>query len=65
MCNTPLPCSKRKLNYRWRDLSFRRGVPLITVLFMFSVMLPIFIPEEVTIDKLLRAIICIIFFESA
>lgn len=42
-----------------------RGVPLITVLFMSSVMLPIFIPEEITIDKLLRAIIGIIFFESA
>ncbi len=46
-------------------IEFWRGVPLITVLFMSSVMLPIFLPEEVTIDKLLRAIIGIIFFESA
>jgi len=46
-------------------IEFWRGVPLITVLFMSSVMLPIFIPEEVNIDKLLRAIIGIIFFESA
>ncbi len=30
-----------------------RGVPLITVLFMASVMLPLFLPEGTTIDKLL------------
>ncbi len=46
-------------------IEFWRGVPLITVLFMSSVMLPIFLPEEMSIDKLLRAIIGIIFFESA
>lgn len=46
-------------------IEFWRGVPLITVLFMSSVMLPIFMPEELSIDKLLRAIIGIIFFESA
>ena len=32
-----------------------RGVPLITVLFMASVMLPLFLPTGMTIDKLLRA----------
>src|SRR5271169_895493 len=32
-----------------------RGVPLITVLFMASVMLPLFLPAGMTIDKLLRA----------
>jgi general L-amino acid transport system permease protein len=32
-----------------------RGVPLITVLFMASVMFPLFLPEGVTIDKLVRA----------
>ena len=37
-----------------------RGVPLITVLFMASVMLPLFVPEEVVFDKLLRALIGII-----
>ena len=42
-----------------------RGVPLITVLFMASVMLPLFIPEEVVLDKLLRALIGIIMFQSA
>jgi len=42
-----------------------RGVPLITVLFMSSVMLPLFFPEGVTLDKLLRALIGITLFESA
>ncbi len=42
-----------------------RGVPLITVLFMSSVMLPLFIPEEVRIDKLVRALIGISLFQSA
>jgi general L-amino acid transport system permease protein len=36
-------------------IEFWRGVPLITVLFMSSVMLPLFLPEGVTFDKLLRA----------
>ncbi len=42
-----------------------RGVPLITVLFMSSVMLPLFFPEGVTLDKLVRALIGITLFESA
>ncbi|BCO10841.1 amino acid ABC transporter permease [Desulfolithobacter dissulfuricans] len=42
-----------------------RGVPLITVLFMSSVMLPIFMPEGMHVDKLVRALIGIIFFQSA
>ncbi|MGB1270542.1 MAG: amino acid ABC transporter permease [Endozoicomonas sp.] len=42
-----------------------RGVPLITVLFMASVMLPLFVPEEVVFDKLLRALIGIILFQAA
>lgn len=46
-------------------IEFWRGVPLITVLFMSSVMLPIFMPEEMSFDKLLRAMIGIIFFQSA
>jgi ABC-type amino acid transport system permease subunit len=32
-----------------------RGVPLISVLFMASVMFPLFMPAGVNIDKLLRA----------
>lgn len=42
-----------------------RGVPLITVLFMASVMLPLFVPENVVFDKLLRALIGIVMFQSA
>ncbi|HEX2151078.1 MAG TPA: amino acid ABC transporter permease [Stellaceae bacterium] len=42
-----------------------RGVPLITVLFMASVMLPLFLPTGMTIDKLLRAQIAFILFSAA
>lgn len=42
-----------------------RGVPLISLLFMSSVMLPLFLPEGLTIDKLLRAQIAIILFAAA
>ncbi|WP_042775916.1 amino acid ABC transporter permease [Sinorhizobium fredii] len=42
-----------------------RGVPLITVLFMASVMLPLFLPQGVTFDKFLRALIGVSFFASA
>ena len=46
-------------------IEFWRGVPLITVLFMSSVMLPLFLPEGVSFDKLLRALIGITLFQSA
>ena len=42
-----------------------RGVPLISLLFMSSVMLPLFLPEGMSIDKLLRAQIAIIMFAAA
>jgi general L-amino acid transport system permease protein len=42
-----------------------RGVPLISLLFMASVMLPLFLPSGVTIDKLLRAQIAMILFIAA
>ena len=42
-----------------------RGVPLVSLLFMASVMLPLFLPEGLSIDKLLRAQIAIILFASA
>jgi len=42
-----------------------RGVPLITVLFMASVILPLFFPEGIDFDKLIRALIGITFFEAA
>jgi general L-amino acid transport system permease protein len=46
-------------------IEFWRGVPLITVLFMSSVMLPLFLPEGMNLDKLLRAMLMVIFFEAA
>jgi general L-amino acid transport system permease protein len=46
-------------------IEFVRGVPLITVLFMASVMLPLFVPENLSPDKLLRALIGIAMFASA
>lgn len=42
-----------------------RGVPLISLLFMASVMLPLFLPEGVSIDKLLRAQLAIVLFVAA
>jgi general L-amino acid transport system permease protein len=42
-----------------------RGIPLITVLFMASYMLPLFLPPGVTFDKLLRALIGVALFASA
>ena len=46
-------------------IEFVRGVPLITVLFMASVMLPLFVPDAYSPDKLLRALIGIAMFASA
>jgi general L-amino acid transport system permease protein len=46
-------------------IEFVRGVPLITVLFMASVMLPLFVPESWSPDKLLRALVGIAMFSSA
>jgi general L-amino acid transport system permease protein len=42
-----------------------RGVPLIAVLFMASVMFPLFLPAGVNIDKLLRAQVAFILFAGA
>lgn len=41
-------------------IEFWRGVPLITVLFMSSVMLPLFMSEGTSIDKLIRALVGVI-----
>jgi len=46
-------------------IEFWRGVPLITVLFMASVMFPMFLPDGVYMDKLVRVIIAITLFEAA
>ena len=42
-----------------------RGVPLITILFMASVMMPLFLPVDMQINNLLRVQIGIILFSSA
>ena len=42
-----------------------RGVPLITVLFMASVVLPLFLPPGTNFDKLLRALVGVALFSSA
>jgi general L-amino acid transport system permease protein len=42
-----------------------RGVPLVSLLFMASVMFPLFLPEGISIDKLLRAQVAIILFAGA
>jgi len=46
-------------------IEFIRGVPLISILFMASVILPLFFPENITFDKLLRALIGITMFQAA
>ncbi|MEN0087347.1 MAG: amino acid ABC transporter permease [Pseudomonadota bacterium] len=46
-------------------IEFWRGVPLVTVLFMSSVMLPLFLPAGTEFDKLLRALIGVALFTAA
>ena len=46
-------------------IEFVRGVPLITVLFMANTMLPLFVPQEWTPDRLLRPLIGISLFAAA
>jgi general L-amino acid transport system permease protein len=42
-----------------------RGVPLLTVLFMASLMIPLFLPQGFDINKLLRAQVAVILFSAA
>ena len=42
-----------------------RGVPLITILFMASTMVPLFLPQGVNIDRVLRAMVGITMFSAA
>ncbi|MER2607166.1 MAG: amino acid ABC transporter permease [Siculibacillus sp.] len=46
-------------------IEFWRGVPMITVLFMASNMLPLFMPEGVDVDKLVRALVGVAIFTGA
>lgn len=53
---------------RWLAIAYIetiRGVPLVSVLFMASVLLPLFLPGGVSIDKLLRAQVAMICFAAA
>ncbi|NIX77746.1 amino acid ABC transporter permease [Microvirga terricola] len=46
-------------------IEFVRGVPLITVLIMANTMLPLFLPGDVTVDRLARPLIGVALFASA
>ena len=46
-------------------IEFIRGVPLITILFMANFMLPLFVPQEWSPDRLLRPLIGVALFSSA
>ncbi|MCT8999017.1 amino acid ABC transporter permease [Chelativorans intermedius] len=46
-------------------IEFWRGVPLITVLFMSAFMIPLFLPDGVTFNQLLRALIGVALFSAA
>lgn len=42
-----------------------RGLPLIGILFIFQVMLPLFLPADLRLDRLIRAIIGLVLFSAA
>jgi general L-amino acid transport system permease protein len=42
-----------------------RGVPLVTILFMFSIILTLFLPSESRIDRLVRALMATVVFSAA
>jgi general L-amino acid transport system permease protein len=42
-----------------------RGVPLITLFFMAQLMLPLFLPANITIDRVLRAMVAVVLFSAA
>ncbi len=42
-----------------------RGVPLITILFMAQLMLPLFLPDNLTLDRVLRAMVGVTLFSAA
>jgi general L-amino acid transport system permease protein len=53
---------------RWVSTAFIelvRGVPLITILFMFSIILAIFLPADSRLDRLVRALVAMTVFSSA
>ncbi|CAN5459921.1 amino acid ABC transporter permease [soil metagenome] len=46
-------------------IEIARGLPLVTVLFMASLMIPLFLPQGVTVDKVLRAQVAMTLFFAA
>lgn len=46
-------------------IEFFRGIPLITILFMSSVVVPFFLPPGVSVDKMVRVVIGMSLFQSA
>jgi general L-amino acid transport system permease protein len=42
-----------------------RGVPLVTVLFMVQIMMPLFFPEEMRLDRIMRAMAGVTLFAAA
>jgi len=46
-------------------IEFWRGVPLLTVLFMGLILLPLFLPNGVTVDNLVRALVVMTLFTGA
>lgn len=46
-------------------IEFFRGVPLISLLFMTQIILPLFLPEGLRLDRVLRALLAITLFSSA
>jgi len=53
---------------RWVSIGYIeivRGVPLVTILFMAQIMLPLFLPADITIDRVIRAMVGIILFTAA
>jgi general L-amino acid transport system permease protein len=46
-------------------IEFMRGIPLVNVLFMASLMIPLFLPPGISVDKLLRALLGMTLFFAA
>ena len=42
-----------------------RGVPLLTALFMSAVIVPLFLPNGVSVDRLVRALVALVLFNGA
>ncbi len=46
-------------------IEFIRGVPFVTILFMAQVMFPILLPPEMSVDRVVRAILGVVLFAAA